>query len=83
MKRKKISEPISTESEPLNTEPEFSDVTEDQETPQACGAWMFLFGASFNAFCQLPQEHENEHRIEVAIHSEPKSHFTIFWTLDK
>lgn len=49
--------------------------------PQLCGAWAFVLGASFGAFCRLSPGHEGDHRTEIKVYAEPQSRFSIAWTL--
>lgn len=54
-----------------------------ETAPELCGAWAFVLGASLGAFCRMAPGHEGEHRTEIKVYAEPRSHFTILWALDE
>lgn len=77
MKTTKKREKLMAVKKKVETETQFP-----VQKPELCGAWAFVLGASLAAFCRLAPNHDGDHRTEINVLAEPRSHFTITWSLD-
>lgn len=84
LKKKKIEEMKKIEGIQTEEMGEMEEIPALDKTAlfDPCNAWCFLLGPAFKAFCPLSKGHEEDHRIEINIFAEPRSHFTISWSMD-